>query len=434
MPEPRSVGAAVDAASPGLERARRQLASEIAHWRAAAHAVGDLDTVAAPAAWAALERYLDVRIRQPLSGIARTLAAEGDQLASAVAGARTADELTQVRRNLLRFRRRYLRAETVIDFYCEAVNTRTTPKLASLLRGLDTIASDSMAVVLSAFGVDTPPVLTYLDKGLGASILRAGVRLWDSGALSPAAAIKITRHNLFRPSSLMHECGHQVAHLRGWNRELGDALHDALRPRSTVAEAWRGWASEVAADVYAFCLLGYAPVPALANVVDGTTDEVFTMLFGDPHPFAWIRVMFNVELCRLWYGAGPWDDLRAAWVARHPIHLAAPGARHVLEGSLPHLQLVAEVCTRRPMQAFGGQPLSRFADPRRASASELAALAQRAGSSLYTSSFLARHESLRVLAWNTFQAAVSPDRAPELARQLAAWLQTLGAEPSAAAA
>jgi hypothetical protein len=422
-------------ADPTVERHRRQLAAEIAHWRAAAHSVGDLDAAASASAWAGLERYLDTRIREPLKEIALGLAGEGDQLAAAVVGARSAKDLAGVRRNLLRFRRRYLRAETVIEFYAEAVNTRTTPRLGTLLRGLDSIATDSMAVVLRPFGMDPPPVLTYLDKGLGASILRAGVRLWDSGALSPAAAIKITRHNLGRPTSLIHECGHQVAHLRDWNRELATALHDALRPYSVIAaDAWRDWASEVAADVYAFSLLGYAPVPALANVVDGRTDEVFAMPFGDPHPFAWIRVLFNAELCRSWYGRGPWDDLVAAWRDRHPIDHAAPAAREVARASLPHLAMLADLCTRRPMHAFGGDPLSRYADPRRASPRELAALAARAGASLYTSTFLQRHESLRILAWNALEAATAPERSPQLARQLEDWLERLGREPTAVAA
>jgi hypothetical protein len=418
-----------------IDRNRRQLAAEIAHWRAAAHSLGDLDAAASPSAWANLERYLDRQIKARLTEIAAGLAVEGDRLAVAIGSARTPEDLSRVRQGLLEFRRRYLRAETVIDFYAEAVNTRTTSRLGTLLRGLDSIATDSMAVVLRAFGTDPPPVLTYLDKGLGASILRAGVRLWDSGAISPAAAIKITRHNLGRPTSLIHECGHQVAHLRNWNAELAAKFHEWFRPHSiAAADAWRDWASEVAADVYSFCLLGYAPVPALANVVDGTTEEVFSMPFADPHPFAWIRVMFNVALCRSWFGPGPWDDLAGAWADRHSLDRAAPGARHIAEASLPHLPSLVDLCTRQPMHAFGGDGLSRYADPRRASPHELAALAARAGASLYTSTYLERHESLRILAWNGLEVALAPQRSPELSRQLQDWLERLGREPMPTAA
>ena len=414
---------------------RAQLAGEVAHWRAAAHSLGDLDSLAAPAAWASLERYLDRHVRIQLMSIASAVAREGDQLASAVAGIGSQGDVDRLRERTLAFRRRYTQAETVIDFYAEAVNTRTTPRLGRLLRGLDSIAVDSMDAFLKPLGIDSPPVLTYLDKGLGASILRAGVRLWDSGALSPAAAIKITRHNLLRPTSLTHETFHQVAHLTGWNQELREALYRTLLPHSVAAaEAWRQWANEVAADVGAFVLLGYGPVPALANVVDGSSRQVFSMPFGDPHPFAWLRVMFNTELCRSWFGSGPWDRLRAVWIMRHPLERAPTGPRRVAEESLPHLGDLVALCTRTAMHAFGGRALGQLCDPRRVRADQLQALADRAGESLYTSTYLQRHESLRILACNTLEAAVTPDRAPQLATQLETWLERLGSEPLAAAA
>ena len=414
---------------------RSQLAAEIAHWRAAAHALGDLESIASPGAWAGLERYLDRHVRLQLHGIAGSLTTEGDRLAAAVQTAGSPLDQSRMYARVLEFRHRYLQAETVINFFAEAVNTRTTPRLGRLLRGLDSIAVDSMDAILKPLGIDSPPVLTYLDKGLGASILRAGVRLWDSGAISPAAAIKITRHNLLRPTSLVHETFHQVAHLTAWNDELRAALHAVLRPHSVVAaDAWAQWANEVAADVGAFVLLGYAPVPTLANVVDGTSRQVFAMPFADPHPFGWIRVMFNTELCRSWYGTGVWDSLHHVWTERHPLEQASPGARHIAEDSMAHLAALVEVCTQRPMRAFGGRSLAQVCDPRRVAPAALAALAARAGDSLYTSTYLQRHESLRILAYNTLQAALVPDLAPALASELDTWLERLGAEPLAVAA
>jgi hypothetical protein len=34
------------------------------------------------------------------------------------------------------------------------------------------------------------------------------------------AAIKGTRHNLLRPSSVIHEAGHQLTHMLGWTDQL----------------------------------------------------------------------------------------------------------------------------------------------------------------------------------------------------------------------
>ena len=42
--------------------------------------------------------------------------------------------------------------------------------------------------------------------------------------MNPVAAIKVTRHNLQRPTALIHEAGHQVAHITGWNEELPPLL------------------------------------------------------------------------------------------------------------------------------------------------------------------------------------------------------------------
>jgi hypothetical protein len=289
-----------------------------------------------------------------------------------------------------------------------------------------------MERVLRPLGIDVPPVLTYLDKGLGASILRSGARLWDA-SVSPAAAIKITHHNLWQPTSLVHETGHQVAHLTSWTPELAEALEAAVTPVSTTAAAvWRSWASEIAGDVYAFALLGYAPVPALATVVDGTTAAVLRLPLGDPHPFGWLRVQFNAALCRSWYGPGPWDDLVQVWARRHPLDGGSPLAAEVARASLPVLDRIADACTRTPMRAFGGRPLAELADPRRVSPAELRRLAERAGPSLYTSSYLRRLEPMRILAWIVLRAQEGTPGGG--VGEVEAWLRRVGGDTSAKAA
>ena len=209
----------------------------------------------------------------------------------------------------------------MLDFYGDAVNTRTNPALRALLRGYDTLAGDSMAAALGPLGIDAPPALVYVDKGLGAAILRAGVRLWDRAHPSPAAAIKLTRHNLSYPTALLHETGHQVGHLTGWNAELARrAARPLLAPRSAeVAALWRSWASEIAADVHAFAQAGWAPVVALANVVDGATAEVYRHPPRRPAP-----VRLDPGACSTWRCAeagsapAPGTTSPRLWWRRHP--------------------------------------------------------------------------------------------------------------------
>jgi hypothetical protein len=408
-------------------REREQLAAEVAHWRRAVEALSDLDTIASPAAWAGLEEYLRTRVRDRLAAAVANLSLEGAAASTALAGAH---DTRVVRQRVLVLRQHYLQVETILDFYGDAVGTRTNPRLAAILRGLDVIAGDSLDVILRRLDIATPPAVVYLDKGLGAAILRADVRLWDQSSLSPVAAIKLTRHNLTHPTALLHETGHQVAHQTGWTHELGDALARALRPRSReLAEVWQGWASEVAADVHAFAQAGWAPVPALANVVDGTTAAVYRLIPGDPHPFPVIRVLFNAALCRHWFGAGPWDDLAAAWAERHPPSRAPSDAGELARLSVAALDDIVHVCTRQPMAAFRGQPLHVLVDPRRVSPTALDTLARQAGPSLLTSQYLARREPLAILAWLSTRPLLDPTNATAHRHALESWLADLSPAP-----
>jgi hypothetical protein len=412
-----------------IGRETAALRSEARHWRRAAADLGDLDVGASPSAWRELESYLGQSVRASLSAQTKRLTAQADRVLFTLDAAQTAADLATTRRELLDLRRRYTKAEAIVSFYSEAVNTRTNPRLAAVLRGLDNLAVHSMDQVLRPLGIDSPPVLTYLDKGMGASILRAGVRLWDA-SLSPAAFIKITRHNLWQPTSLIHESGHQVAHLTGWNTELASALREELAPHNEmVADAWHGWAGEVAADVYAFALLGYAPIPALATVVDGPARTVFRMLFADPHPVSALRVQFNCALCRQWFGAGPWDALADRWLARYPVAQSPSDVASLISASLPLLPVIVDVCTKRPMHAFHGASLATLADPRRVSPAELDRLATRAGSSLYTSSYLQRQEPMRILALTVLRGLDS-NSAPT---EMETWLRSIGGDRTVAA-
>jgi hypothetical protein len=177
------------------------LARQVAHWTKAAARLQNLDDFASPSAWNSLERYLGLSVRRHLSTVVAQLDREATLLQAALAAAFSVADLSAVRRKLLAFRTRYLQVETTLDFYADAINTRTAGTITGLLRACDTLAHRSMAQLLDQLGKPTPVALTYLDKGLGASILKAGLRLWDRTSINPVAAIKITRHNLYRPTA-----------------------------------------------------------------------------------------------------------------------------------------------------------------------------------------------------------------------------------------
>ncbi len=393
---------------------RAQTDRQVAHWCLAAARL-DLNDLAAPEAWGRLEQYLGVSLRRHLQGVIERLRERADVLASLHRAAHSPTALVALRRELLAFRRQFLRAETTLDYFADAIATRTSPESAALLRASDTLAYQAMAHILDPLGKPTPVVLTYIDKGLGASILKAGLRLWDGGEASPVAAIKITRHNLLRPTAVIHEAGHQVAHITGWNEELGAALSGGLTtvPRD-VAAVWGSWASEIAADAVAFVSTGFASVAALHDVLAGEASSVFHLTPGDPHPMCYLRVLLGVESCRYCYGAGPWDDLASAWTALYPVRRAGPESRALIDASVPALRDVVRLTIDTPMRAFRAQPLRRIVGPERVSPEALGELATRIGPALFTSTHWLWTESLRILALTGLQLASRPRDASEI--------------------
>lgn len=135
---------------------RAALGSEARHWRRACGALGDLEMGASASAWKELESYLGESVRKSLTGQAKRLTAQADRVLFALEAAQTMADLAKARSELLTLRRRYTRAEAMVDFYCEAVNTRTSPRIAAVLRGLDTLAVHSMDVVLRPLGIESP--------------------------------------------------------------------------------------------------------------------------------------------------------------------------------------------------------------------------------------------------------------------------------------
>ncbi|MBK9306035.1 MAG: hypothetical protein IPM58_02845 [Nitrospira sp.] len=383
-----------------------------------------MNLFAATDALAGLENYLNLRLCESLQGSVSNLQGEIGQLRHLWRLADTKQALEKLQQLIVRMRFQYQRVETLLDFYLDAINTRANPQIVALLRACDRMAFHSMRALLSPLNRPTPAVLTYIDKGLGASILKAGLRLWDRRTINPAAAIKLARHNLYRPTALVHEAGHQVAHILGWNGELAETLSRELP--EPIAPTWASWASEITADTFAFAHTGYAAVAGLHDVVAESPRSVFRFLDGDPHPISYIRVLLGVEMCRQWYGRGPWDGMEKAWRFRYPLSEAASGVRSLMRESLQALPKVATLCLRKPLRAFGSRSLVHFIDPGRVSPQSLLDMEEKLGKSLYLSSHWRETESLRILALTGYRIAVEPTRAVALVRQQADWMRWAG--------
>jgi hypothetical protein len=389
---------------------RVQVRRQVAHWRIASDGLADLETFASPAAWAELERYLDTRIRSSLQAAVARLRREMDVLDARLRAADDLRELEALRRDVVLFRKKFLLVEDVLEFYGDAVNTRTTPKLASVLRGCDELARMALESVLPPLGRPVPPVLCFVHKGLGASILRASQRLWDGVTLNPAAVVKVTHHNMCNPTAVLHEAGHQAAAELGWAEELAGLFRRRLDMTSPeLAAVWASWTTEIVADVFAFAHSGYGSVAGLHDVVAGDQQAVFRFVPGDPHPIAYLRVLLGTELCTRSFGIGPWDELARAWVVAHPLGDAPPALRPLLRASVDRLPEIAALCLRAPLRAFHGRSIVELVDPRRVSPPELAALERRIGPVTATSPHWVRTEAIRLLALSSYRAAEGAD-------------------------
>jgi hypothetical protein len=399
------------------------LERQVAHWLASAKTFRDAEEFASLEAWRSVENDIGVPLRREINRIVEDLIAIGEATARAVAAAKNDPGLTSAAaRGVQKFRRRYVQVDTTLDFLGDAVNSRTSPVLRSALATLDKLAVASMTPALRLAGKPVPNVLVYQDKGTGASILRAGVRLWAPGSVMPVAAIKIVRHNLYRPTSLFHESGHQVAHLTGWTDSLRNTLSQALASDRQLQTMWVPWVSEIVADVFAFLHTGYASVAALYDVV-GDAETILRWPIGDPHPVGWLRTVLGCEFSRLCFGAnGPWDDLQQAMIARFPASSADETLAPLLERSLKALPSIARACLESPVPALGGKPMTSVHNPERVSPKALAELERAAGVALWTSTHWRQAEGIRIVALAGLREAERPETATQWINKARGWL------------
>lgn len=409
-----------------LNRSRQLVRRQLEHWLQAAKRLAAFEQLASPGAWQGIDHALSVSIRGFLTQAITNLHLNGQQLETRLAQARTEADLTDIRKALIQFRQHYVQCETTVHLYTDAINSRTTAYVAALMRACDVLCMQSMQELLTRItNTPAPPVMTYIDKGLGASILKAGLRLWDQST-SPVAVIKITQHNLFRPTAAIHETGHQVAHILDWNTELAAALRAGLREKSALAaDEFAGWASEIAADAFAFVHTGYAAVAALHDVVAGSVGAVTQYNLGDPHPISYLRVLLGLEMCRQWYGLGPWDDLETSWTSFYQPRNRTSHGTQVIDSCVPLLPQAVTIILKQRYRAFNQRALSDIINPLRVKPEELYKLERIAGPGLFTNHGWIWKEALRLLALSGLKIATSEQPAGEY-KQQEEWMQKLG--------
>ncbi|MDQ6477269.1 hypothetical protein [Dyadobacter sp. LHD-138] len=409
-----------------IESINRSLTRQVNHWFMAATRLSVIENLASANAWQGIDHAMETLLKESFRQSIEEVLAFATALKNQLENGAEQENMRSVKRGLLQLRDKYLKAEETIQFYTVAINSRTTPRLAALLRACDILCIKSMQELLEPLGRKAPLVLTYVDKGVGASILKAGLKLWD-GRISPVAAIKVTQHNLYRPTAIIHETGHQVAHMLNWNEELAQALQTKLVDYGDdVSSAFSSWSSEMAADAFAFVHTGFAAVAALSDVVSGTPGAVFAYHAHDPHPISYLRVLMNVTMCREFYGSGPWDDLAEAFQNDYDLDLVSHSSIPLIRKCVAALPDVVRILLKMNYRAFDGKALAEIINPNRAGPLELNKLEYLAGPALFTSHAWIWKESLRLLALNGYKIGLGTGDLQSLYKQQEDWMIKLG--------
>ncbi len=254
---------------------------------------------------------------------------------------------------------------THFDLFDSVITQRSENETGVWLSGLDVVSAD--ALYLRGNYYQAPPVVCYLDRGLGAAIRRSRTRL-PGGGNNPVAIIKVPRERMVGSgiaSSLVHEAGHQAAALLFLVESLRPLLREMAkqRPSEVLAwELWERWISEIVADLWSVGRVGIASTLGLMSVVSLPRAFVFRVNVNDPHPTPWIRVKLSAALGQALYPQPGWGRLAETWDSYYPLTGATAKQREVLvmlERTIP--ELARMLIDHRP-QALGGSSLREAMD------------------------------------------------------------------------
>jgi hypothetical protein len=280
-----------------------------------------------------------------------------------------------IQRRFVFLRLRFNAVLSQLDLFNQVITQRSEYEQGVWLSGLDVVAADALAL---PDYYQAPPVICYLDRGVGAAIRRARTRL-PGGGQNPVAIIRVPRERMIGSgiaSSLVHEVGHQGAALL----ELVPSLQPVLRAKQgdarepLVWRLWDRWISEIVSDFWSVARVGIASTLGLIGVVSLPRPFIFRLNFDDPHPTPWIRVKLSCAIGDGLYPHPQWRRLARLWEAYYPVadlDDERQGLLARLEASLP--EFVSLLINHRP-KALRDRSLLEAMNVERRTPSRLTAL------------------------------------------------------------
>lgn len=271
-------------------------------------------------------------------------------------GARATDAQAQRRFSLVRLQFNIMLAQ--FDIFADAYSQRSEHDIGVWLAGLDVAAADALALPRY---YRSPPLVCYLDRGIGAAIRRARTRL-PGGTPSPVGIVRIPRERMVGSgiaSSLVHEVGHQAAALLDLVSSLRSTLR-GLQRGGADADVWRlwdRWISEIVADFWSVARVGITSTLGLMGVVSLPPPFVFRVNLADPHPMPWIRVRLSCAMGAALYPHAQWARLAETWRSLYPLDGLDAGRRQLIARLEDNIPAFAEMLAGHRPPALRGASL-----------------------------------------------------------------------------
>ena len=259
-----------------------------------------------PAAQIAIERFLTKgrrELRERIQGYLSWMHGEGKQAPP-----------DEIQRRFVFLKLRFNAVLAQLELFYQVISQRSESEQGVWISGLDVVAADALA--LPEF-YEAPPVICYLDRGIGGAIRRARTRM-PGGGENPVAVIRIPRERMIGSgiaSSLVHETGHQAAALLGLVPSLQQVLQDKQRAvqQPMPWRLWERWISEIVADCWSVARVGVVSTLGLIGVVSLPRPFVFRINVDDPHPAPWIRVKLSCAIGDGLYPHPQWKRIADLW-------------------------------------------------------------------------------------------------------------------------
>jgi len=265
-----------------------------------------------PATQIAIERFLANgrrELKERIQDFQGWLKGDGERASAADA-----------QRRFVFLRLRFNAVLSQLDLFNQVITQRSESENGVWMSGLDVVSADALA--LPGYYV-APPVICYLDRGVGAAIRRARTRL-PGGGDNPVAIIRVPRERMIGSgiaSSLIHEVGHQGAALLGLVPSLQPVLQQMQRksPEPAVWRLWERWISEIVSDFWSIARVGVVSTQGLIGVVSLPRPFVFRLNVDDPHPMPWIRVKLSCAIGDALYPHPQWQKVAELWGSYYPV-------------------------------------------------------------------------------------------------------------------